>query len=136
MTPIKVGDYTVWKHTGLATVRGRLVKGVFAVVDSDRQFIPGRSLFLTLPMALRAAAGAAGIERQRVRWVRPDRQWTTRDRLTGQPRCTLSLIEERPDGSFADVDDWRTVDRLTFQFIGSAAHALARERYAALGGAA
>ena len=104
MTTIKVGEYEVWpcvKHHGWQ------VRTVHDVIVDCRN---------TLPMALRVAAEAAGIERQRVEIA---------DYTVGGVPVWVTY----PPGEQADESGHlsKLMDR---------AHKYAREQYAALGGAA
>lgn len=141
MTPIKVGNLTVrrqehwacscvpWERDECANAEGY---ARYLILSGDlEKYVGSGAGYHTLPMALRVAAEAAGIERQRVRWNRYRREWITTDPKDPFPHdfwdYGLRLWAIR---------DWRRLNASHFQAIGTQAHEYARERYAALGGAA
>jgi hypothetical protein len=117
MTPIKVGPYTVRQCTFEAITGGGKTWAVYGIFGNGHG-----PHFRTLPMALRAAAEAAGIERQRVAWVPSWRRWLT------EGRSDVSTLRLSAD------EDWRDVSPTWFNTIATCAHEYARARYA--GGAA
>lgn len=72
MTPIKVGDYTVEEtydggfYAVLDSHGDRISKVVHVADGENPMWVATAFCFATIPMALRVAAEAAGIERQRV----------------------------------------------------------------------
>jgi hypothetical protein len=122
VTPIKVGEYTVREHPGF------IGPPVYIVVDAAgrpaqhqmtrRGVLIWEDEFESLPMALRVAAEAAGIERQRVE-VKPGFWRMQKASGLGMHADFVRFVGVPPSPGLLDI-----------------AHRHARERYAALGGAA
>lgn len=133
MTPIKLGDHAVFATKDGRYVVCKLAKEgdrspLFAglVVSPDVNVYLDKSVHATLPMALRVAAEAAGIERQRVEVYRYP------PFIGGYGTALVTY-------SVNGLDYFETFDRNDIDEqneCGEMAHEYARERYAALGGAA